>query len=78
MKIVNVTPENAADHSFFCIKNIKEPGFKSKQNWFKERVKDGMKFKLIYADDGKQIGFIEYLPAESAWRPIKAEPIGEL
>jgi hypothetical protein len=73
MKIVEVTPNNAEEHSFFCIKNIKEPGFEFKRNWFAERAKEGLKLKLIYADDGKQIGFIEYVPAEYAWRPVDAD-----
>lgn len=72
MKIVNLTPENAFEHSFFCIKNTKEQGFKAKLDWFEKRVNEGLKVKVIYADDGKQIGFIEYVPAEFAWRPIKA------
>lgn len=73
MKIVNITPENAYEHSFFCIKNVKEPGFEAKQDWFEKSVKEGLKLKVIYADDGKQIGFIEYVPSEFAWRPIDAE-----
>lgn len=73
MKIVKVTPENASEHSFFCIKNIKEPGFKAKLDWFSDRLEEGLQLKVIYADDGKQIGFIEYMPAESAWRPIQAD-----
>jgi GNAT superfamily N-acetyltransferase len=73
MKIVNLTPENAKDHSFFCIKNIKEPGFEFKERWFRNRVDEGLKLKVIYADDDKQVGFIEYVPAEFAWRPVEAE-----
>jgi L-amino acid N-acyltransferase YncA len=73
MKIVNVTSENASDHSFFCIKNTKEPGFEAKLDWFEKRVTEGLKLKVIYADDGKQIGFIEYVPAKFAWRPVAAD-----
>jgi hypothetical protein len=73
MKIVSVTPENAIEHSFFCIKNVKEPGFKAKMEWFTKRFNEGLKLKVIYADDSKQIGFIEFLPAENAWRPVDAD-----
>lgn len=72
MKIVDVTPENAEEHSFFCIKNTKEPGFYAKMDWLTQRQKEGLKLKVIYADDGKQVGFIEYVPAEYAWRPVEA------
>ena len=34
MIITDITPGNAIKESFFCIKNIKEPGFKAKQDWF--------------------------------------------
>jgi len=73
MKIINVTPENAAEHSFFCIKNTKEPGFNAKLDWFTKRFSEGLKLKVIYTNDGKQVGFIEYVPAEFAWRPIEAD-----
>ncbi len=72
MKIINVTPENAEEHSFFCIKNTKEPGFHAKLDWLTLRQKEGLKLKVIYANDGKQVGFIEYIPAEYAWRPVEA------
>ena len=72
MEIITLTPENVEEHTFFCIKNIKEEGFKAKQRWFNERIKEGMEIKLLYADDKKLVGFIEYLPAENAWRPVDA------
>jgi L-amino acid N-acyltransferase YncA len=72
MEIVNITTENASKHSFFCIKDTKEAGFHAKLIWFKKRQKEGLKLKVAYADDGKQIGFIEYVPAEFAWRPVDA------
>ena len=72
MKIINLTLENIEEHSFFCIKNTKEPGFHAKLEWFTHRQKEGLKLKVIYANDGKQVGFIEYVPAEYAWRPVEA------
>lgn len=72
MEIVEITTKNAEEHSFFCIKNTKEPGFHAKLNWFKKRQKEGLKLKVAYTDNGKQIGFIEYVPAEFAWRPVDA------
>lgn len=73
MTIKEVTSDNAVEHSFFCIKNIKEPGFHAKLDWFEKRVDEGLKLKIIYAEDGKPVGFIEYLPAEVAWRPVEAD-----
>jgi len=73
MNIVDVTPKNSVEHSFFCIKDTKAPGFKSKQTWFEQQYHEGLKLKVAYADDGKQVGFIEYIPAEKAWRPVIAD-----
>ena len=70
--IKDVTPDNAAEVGYFCIKDTKAPGFKSKLNWHKQRYKEGLRIKFLYADD-KQIGFIEYVPSEFAWRPIEAD-----
>lgn len=73
MEIINITPTNAKEHSFFCIKNTKEPGFRAKYNWFGKQVKEGLTLKILIDDEGKQAGFIEYIPAEFAWRPVKAD-----
>lgn len=71
MKMVSVTPENAEKETFFCIKDIKSAGFKSKQRWFKKRYAEGLRIKILKIDD-KMVGFIEYVPANKAWRPIDA------
>ncbi len=73
MKIIEVTPENAIKETFFCIKDTKRPGFKDKLNWFEKRYKEGLKIKILKNDTGKMIGFIEYVPAKYAWRPIDAD-----
>lgn len=73
MKIVEVTPENAVKETFFCIKNSKIQGFKDKVIWFEKRHKDGLRIKILKNDEDKMIGFIEYVPAKNAWRPIDAD-----
>jgi len=72
MKIVNVTPENVQDQTLFCIKDINKPGFDSKRKWFEKRFKEGLQLKILKDDSDKMVGFIEYIPAEDAWRPIDA------
>lgn len=71
MEIINVTPENAEKETFFCIKDVKSAGFKSKQRWFEKRYAEGLRMKILKIDE-KMIGFIEYVPANEAWRPIDA------
>ena len=36
MRIVDVSPSNAAREGFFCIKTSSRPGFESKNQWFAE------------------------------------------
>ncbi len=73
MKLIEVTPDNAVKETFFCIKNTKVQGFKDKESWFKKRQEEGLKLKILKTDDDKMIGFIEYVPAINAWRPIDAD-----
>jgi N-acetylglutamate synthase-like GNAT family acetyltransferase len=73
MKIVEVTPKNAIKETFFCIKDTKRQGFKDKANWFEKRYKEGVRIKILKNDEDKMIGFIEYVPAKNAWRPIDAD-----
>ena len=73
MKIVEVTPENAIKETFFCIKDTKRPGFKDKAKWFEKCHKKDLKIKILKNDEDKMIGFIEYVPAKDAWRPIDAD-----
>ena len=72
-KIIDVTPNNVEQETLFCIKDIKKPAFKSKQKWFEKRYKEGLKLKILKDEADKMLGFIEYIPAADAWRPVEAE-----
>ena len=69
--IVDVNPGNVEKETLYCIKDLMNPGFKCKKLWFTARYEEGLRMKILKAQDGKMIGFIEYLPIEYAWRPIK-------
>lgn len=71
--LTNVTPDNVEKETFFCIKDIKRPGFHSKRRWFEKQFKEGLRLKILKNESDKMIGFIEYGPAENAWRPIDAK-----
>jgi len=73
MRIVEVTPQNAATETFFCIKDVKRHGFKDKLSWFKKRFKEGLRIEILKNEDDKMIGFIEFVQAKYAWRPIDAD-----
>jgi len=72
VKIIDVTPENVQKETLFCIKDVKNPGFHSKKRWFEKQHKEGLRMKILKDDTKKMIGFIEYVPASQAWRPVDA------
>jgi len=71
-KIVDVTPENVQKETLFCIKDLKNPAFQSKQKWFEKQYVEGLRMKILKDNNGKMIGFIEYIPVSHAWRPVDA------
>jgi GNAT superfamily N-acetyltransferase len=73
INIVDVTVENVSKVGIYCIKDKRSPGFDAKVDWFKSKINKGLKIKIATNNVGKQIGFIEYIPSELAWRPIKAD-----
>ena len=70
--IVSVTPENVEAHSLFCVRNKKNPGYTKKLAWFLREYPKGLRLKILQDEAGRQVGFIEYTPAEQAWRPVEA------
>jgi hypothetical protein len=70
--IIEVTPENVDKEKFFCVKNINDPGFGIKKKWFIERYNEGLRIRILKNQQSKAIGFIEYVPADFAWRPVEA------
>jgi len=72
IKITDVTPYNIDQTGIFCIKNLHAEGTMTKKEWFMKHYDSGLRMKIAFAN-GKQAGFIEYLPAEIAWRPVDAD-----
>ena len=71
MEYIRVTKENIdAEHICCAIASNKDVQVISKKTWMKERLEEGLVF-LKANIRGKC--FIEYIPAENAWVPIKAE-----
>lgn len=71
MEYVRVTAENIEKEHICCaISNNKDIQVSSKKDWLKERFDDGLVF-LKAAERGKC--FIEYIPAENGWNPIRGE-----
>jgi hypothetical protein len=73
IRIIDVTDDNVYETGIYCIKDKKSDGYKSKVEWFKSNLKNGLKIKIATDNQYKQLGFIEYIHSEFAWRPIKAK-----
>ena len=71
MDYIRVTKDNLEQEHICCaISNNKDIQVSSKKAWLSERFDDGLVF-LKSVERGKC--FIEYIPAENAWIPIKAD-----
>lgn len=70
--IINVNPQNVEKETLFCIKDLLNPGFKCKQEWFAKRYEEGLRINILKDHEDQMIGFIEYVPASKAWRPVRA------
>jgi hypothetical protein len=70
-KLVEVTPDNVDQTGFFCyMSKKKSEGYRRKLKWVKDRLSEGMQIKIL--QQGSR-GFIEYIPAEYAWRAVRAK-----
>lgn len=73
INIIDVTTDNVDEVGIYCIRNKKSSGYNKKVEWFKSKINKGLKIKIATDKQGKQLGFIEFIPSELAWRPINAE-----
>ncbi|MBA7541440.1 hypothetical protein ES705_33753 [subsurface metagenome] len=72
MKIVEVTPENVLEETLFCVRDTRSVAFEKKHAWFLKQLKAGLRVKIFKDLNNRIISFIEYIPAENAWRPVDA------
>ena len=73
MQILDVSPSNVSQTGIYCIKDKRAGGARCKIDWFLQRYEEGLRLKIATDEAGKQIGFIEYIPVEYAWRPVEAD-----
>lgn len=73
IRLVDVTPSNVSEVGIYCSKDKKSSGFIRKVEWFQNKLNDGLQIKIAMDENDKQLGFIEFIPSELAWRPINAK-----
>ncbi|MCX6252068.1 MAG: YoaP domain-containing protein [Bacteroidetes bacterium] len=72
IQIISVIAGNVNETGTYCIKDKKAPGHKAKVKWVKSKGNEGLRMRMAIDNAGRQLGFIEFTPAEFAWRPVIA------
>lgn len=70
--LVDLTSDNLATLRCCGVSNPKHDGRCRKERWMRAHFPMGVKAKVLLAPDGRQCGYIEYLPGEYAWRGVEA------
>ena len=73
IKITKVDESNVDDLGLYCVKDKKSIGYKKKLEWFKSELKNGLNLCIALNEKQEQLGFIEFIDSENAWRPINAK-----
>jgi hypothetical protein len=72
LPIVEVTPALLDELPCCGIKNPEHEGFRCKREWLANQLQAGLRARILMTEDGRQCGYIEYLPGENAWRAVEA------
>lgn len=72
MDIITIDLNNLIKEHICCAIDSKTSatGIAAKKEWLKDRIPEGLKFKKL---DARGKVFIEYIPVEKGWLPIKAK-----
>lgn len=73
IRFETVTRSNAKEWGFYCVQNKKSPGHKAKMKWITSDESREIIIKIALDEQGKQLGFIEFVNSENAWRPVRAD-----
>jgi len=72
-EIIDTNAENIDGCGFCGYKAGRNLGHRRKADWLKERYAEGLRFKVLRSKKFGDIGMIEYVPGNQAWRPVEAE-----
>lgn len=70
--IIDIIPNQSKEYEFYCVKNKKKEGYKTKKKWFEHENNSSARIKMAMNNENKPLGFIEYTDSEKAWRPVEA------
>jgi len=67
-----VGPDNLAACGIGCLSNRRHEGFEPKVKWLEARFEEGLRYLLFRDEKGRPLAFLEYVPGDYAWRPVRA------
>jgi GNAT superfamily N-acetyltransferase len=70
--IRDMNVDNIFEYGFCGSKSIEHEGCRRKAEWYKKRLSEGMRYKVLYTEAKGAIGMIEYIPGEFSWRAVEA------
>ena len=73
IQVIDINQNNYSQLPICGIKDTEHEGRIQKINWLKTYFKKGCKAKLLLTEKNMQIGYIEYLPGQYAWRGVDAD-----
>ena len=73
LTLETVRPDNLETCGIGCLVNSKNPGYRAKAAWLRDRFAEGLRFLLFRDDRGKPLAFLEYVPGKFACRPVDAD-----
>ena len=69
----DLTAENMCALPCCGLKNPEHEGRKAKLQWLDANLRRGVEVKVLLTEKNTQLGYVEYLPSEYAWRGVEAE-----
>jgi L-amino acid N-acyltransferase YncA len=70
--LIEVTAANVATLPCCGIKNVEHEGRRRKVAWLQDHLEKGLRARILVGEDGRQCGYVEYLPGAHAWRGVDA------
>jgi L-amino acid N-acyltransferase YncA len=72
-EIVDTNAENIGGCGFCGRKDPNNEGHRRKSEWLRKRYPEGLRLKVLRSREFGDIGTIEYVLGNHAWRPVEAE-----
>jgi hypothetical protein len=72
LEVVEVTPDRLGCLPCCGIMNTQHEGHRAKTAWLEEQLPLGLRARLLLTEDGHQVGYVECVPGEHAWRGVDA------